>query len=137
MNNIVDIAKQIFENQPFSKDIGAKLDILDNDNIQITIKLNNRHKQQHGFAHGGVISYLADNCLTFAGGIALGGDALTAEYKINYIRPSVGVMLLAKSHPLSVGKRQSVCCAEIFDVDEKGERSLCAYAVGTIVKTGE
>lgn len=30
--------------------------------------LRDEHLQQHGFVHGGVISYLADNALTFAGG---------------------------------------------------------------------
>ena len=33
------------------------------------------------------MSYLADNALTYAGGTALGSNALTLEFKINYVRP--------------------------------------------------
>jgi uncharacterized protein (TIGR00369 family) len=42
--------------------------------------------QQNGFVHGGVLAYLADNCLTYAGGSVL-GPVLTSEFKINYLRP--------------------------------------------------
>ena len=48
----------------------------------------------YGRLHGGAISYLADNALTFAGGSVL-GDSVTAEYKINYLRPATGVQALA------------------------------------------
>ena len=39
-------------------------------------------QQQNGFAHGGVLNYLADNALTFAAGTRLGVGVLTVEYKI-------------------------------------------------------
>ncbi|MGP5081274.1 hypothetical protein ACTXJ8_05620 [Corynebacterium variabile] len=35
--------------------------------------------QQHGFFHGGVLSYLADNSLTFAGGTAPGDDRVAGS----------------------------------------------------------
>ncbi|WP_353652900.1 PaaI family thioesterase [Zhongshania aliphaticivorans] len=65
-------------------------------------------KQQHGFVHGGVVSYLADNALTYAGGSVL-GDSVTSEYKINCLRPALGEKLVAKATVLSSGKTQAVC----------------------------
>jgi uncharacterized protein (TIGR00369 family) len=98
----------------------------------LSIPIADHLKQQHGFVHGGVISYLADNSITFAGGLALGGNALTSEFKINYLKPAIGSLLVARAHAKSVGKRQAVCQCEIFVV-ENGEEKLCAIAQGTVV----
>ncbi len=88
--------------------------------------------QQHGFAHGGVVSYLADNALTFAGGSLL-GDALTLEYKINYVRPAKGELLVARARVTSSGKNLAVCHCDVF-CSSADEEVLCAVAQGTIWK---
>ena len=49
--------------------------------------------QQNGFVHGGVVSYAADNALTYAGGTALDWAVVTSEIKINSVRPAVGERL--------------------------------------------
>ena len=89
-------------------------------------------KQQHGYVHGGVVSYLADNCLTYAGGSVL-GNTVTSEYKINYVRPAIGHTMVARATVISAGKRQAVCDCKVFTVGDKGE-TLVAVAVGTINK---
>jgi uncharacterized protein (TIGR00369 family) len=106
------------------------------DSAEIRIQNRPELQQQHGFIHGGVISYLADNALTFAGGLALGGDALTAEYKINYAKPAVGDMLVARAKAVVTTRRQAVCQCSIFVVREDEER-LVAVAQGTIVSAGQ
>jgi acyl-coenzyme A thioesterase PaaI-like protein len=53
--------------------------------VEIRLPISRQITQQHGFVHGGVVSYLADNALTFAGGRCLEGMVVTGEYKINYI----------------------------------------------------
>lgn len=40
--------------------------------------------------NGGVISYLVDSAITFAGGSVLGEHVVTAEYKVNYLKPARG-----------------------------------------------
>ncbi len=82
--------------------------------------------------HGGDISYLADNTITFAGGLALNGNALTAEFKINYLRPAIGDYLVARAKARSIGKRQAVCQCEVYVVNGSEEK-LCALAQGTVV----
>lgn len=132
--DIQSLAREIFENQPFTQYIGAELVSTGEKEAEIRINVTDQLKQQHGFVHGGIVSYLADNSITFAGGIALGGDALTSEYKINYIRPASGSHLIARAKAHSVGKRQAVCQAEIFAVDQ-GTEKLCAVALGTVVRS--
>lgn len=89
-------------------------------------------KQQHGFVHGGVLSYLADNCLTFAGGSVL-GDSVTSEFKINYVRPAIGEMLVATAWVEHRGKNQAVCKCEVTVHNGKAAK-LAAIAQGTITR---
>ena len=89
--------------------------------------------QQDGFVHGGVLSYLADNALTYAGGSVL-GKVLTSEFKINYVRPAMnGDRLVAVATVLGSGKTQAVCRCDVF-VATGSDRKLCAAAQGTIRK---
>ena len=81
--------------------------------------------------HGGVLSYLADNSITFAGGLALGGNALTSEFKINYLKPATGAVLVGRAVAKSVGKRQAVCREGASVQDD--QETLCAIAQGTVV----
>ena len=129
MKDLEQFAREVFLNQPFSQYLGAELVNVGDGSADISLVIREIHTQQHGFVHGGVISYLADNALTFAGGLALGGDALTSEFKINFVRPAKGGTLLANASTLSKGKRQAVCqCKVVCD------EMLVAIAQGTVVK---
>jgi len=125
-------AQQIFASQPFSRFIGAELTASSRNSAELTLIIQDHHKQQHGFVHGGVLSYLADNAITFAGGLALGGNALTVEFKINYLRPAIGTRLIARARADGVGKRTSVCRCELHVSDGESEK-LCALAQGTVM----
>ena len=135
MNDLLELGKRILKEQPFSNLLGAELTALENGRAEITLLVRKDLKQQHGFVHGGVVSYLADNCLTYAGGSVL-GNSLTSEYKINYIRPAIGEKLIAKASVLWAGKRQAVCDCRVVAVGEKSE-TLVAVAQGTISKVDQ
>lgn len=132
MEDLHAFAQQVFDAQPFSRFIGAQLTGSGPGTAEISLPIVNHLQQQHGFVHGGVLSYLADNAITFAGGLAFGGNALTSEYKINYLKPALGATLVARAHAKAVGKRQAVCQCEIFVIRD-GEEILCAIAQGTVV----
>jgi uncharacterized protein (TIGR00369 family) len=123
---------EILQTQAFSVLLGAKLTALDRGRCELTLPITPQLLQQHGFAHGGVVSYLADNALTYAGGTALGSNALTLEFKINYVRPAVGELLIARAQAEATGKAQSVCVCRVYAV-KHGVEKLCAVAQGTIV----
>ena len=78
---------------------------------------------------------LADNALAFAGGLRLQGRIVTAEMKINYVRPAMGEALLARGRVLGAGRKQAVARCEVFAVAGGVER-LCAAAQGTVVAAG-
>ena len=132
MNNLFEFGKSVLAAQPFSNLLGAELTAFKEGSAEITLAVREELKQQHGFVHGGVISYLADNCLTYAGGSVL-GNSVTAEYKINYIRPAIGHTLVARATVLFSGRRQAVCECKVLALEDKGE-TLVAFALGTINK---
>lgn len=132
MNDLQEFAEQVLAAQPFSRLVGARLTASGPDHAELTIEVTEDLTQQHGFVHGGVVGYLADNAITFAGGLSLGGDALTSEYKINYLRPATGPVLIARAHAASVGTRQAVCRCDIYTVTD-GQERVCAIAQGTVV----
>ena len=128
--------REVLAEQPFSRLLGAQLNRLEPGICELELRLRTELLQQNGFAHGGVVSYLADNALTYAGGSAGGFAVVTAEFKINYVRPAIGERLIARAEAVSVGKSQIVCRCDVFmrsGTDEK----LCAVAQGTIARSSE
>jgi uncharacterized protein (TIGR00369 family) len=132
---LLAMGRRILATQPFSVLIGAELEALGPGRCDLGLPITAQLKQQNGFAHGGVVSYLADNALTFAAGTALQVAVVTSEYKINYLRPAVGERLLARARTVHVGSSQAVCQCEIVVV-AGGVEKLCAVAQGTIAKLG-
>jgi uncharacterized protein (TIGR00369 family) len=130
------LGRDVLGKQPFSVLLGAELEALSRGSVTLAVPMRDELKQQNGFAHGGVVSYLADNALTYAGGTALSAPVVTGEFKINYVRPAVGERLVARAQAVHVSKTQAVCRCEVFAVSG-GEEKLCALAQGTIVKLGE
>lgn len=130
MTDLLSFGKNILGSQPFSVLLGTELEAFEPGKAVLTLAVRDELKQQHGFVHGGVVSYLADNALTYAGGSVL-GDSVTSEYKINYLRPALGERLTARATVLSSGKRQAVCQCEVIALNN-GEERLVAVAQGTI-----
>ena len=127
------LGRQVLAAQPFSVLLGAQLHALSPGAAELHLPLNDKLRQQYGFAHGGVISYMADNTLTFAGGAAMRVPVVTAEFKINYLRPALGERLIARARALYAGRAQAVCLCEVFTVTGGAEKR-CAVAQGTIVR---
>ena len=127
------MGREVIASQPFSVLIGAELHALSRGYIELQVPISDKLKQQDGFAHGGVVGYLADNALTFAGGTAMAVPVVLSEFKINYVRPAVGERLIARARAVHFGSSQAVCTCEVFAVQD-GEEKLCALAQGTIAR---
>ena len=135
MDDLLQLGKEVLASQPFSKLVGAELTAFLEGHVELTVKITPELKQQHGFVHGGVISYAADNALTFVGGSVLGPGVVTSEYKINYLRPATGSELIARATVVSSSKTQAVCRCDIYAASEDKEE-LCAVSQGTIARIG-
>jgi len=136
MDELLQFGKEVLASQPFSKLVGAQLTTFLPGHVELTVKITPQLKQQHGFVHGGVISYAADNALTFVGGSVLGPGVVTSEYKINYLRPAIGSDLIARATVVSSSRTQAVCRCDLYVVGEDKEE-LCAVSQGTIARMGQ
>ncbi len=111
--------------------MGARIAELQTGVCAIELPFGDAVAQQHGFFHGGAIGTLADT----AGGYAAmttvprGTDVLTLEYKINFLRPATGRLLVARGEVLRAGR--SVIVTRVNVLDE--EQRVCAAMQQTIV----
>jgi uncharacterized protein (TIGR00369 family) len=131
MPDLFDTGEAVLTKQPFSKFLGAELLSLESGRAVLALNVRPEFLQQNGFVHGGVISYLIDNALTFAGGSVLGVRVVTAEYKVNYLRPARGERLIAEATVESSGPRSAVCRCDVRAL-HGGKESRCAVGLGTI-----
>ncbi len=89
MSDLFAMGQAVLASQPFSQLVGAELTKFSPEGTELRLAIRDELKQQFGFVHGGVLCYLADNAMTFAGALSLGATAVaTSEIKINYIRPA-------------------------------------------------
>ena len=133
MSDLLAHGRAVLASQPFSVLLGTELTALSMDSAVLELPLTDRLKQQFGFAHGGVLSYLTDNALTYVGGAALGYAVVTVEMKINYLRPAIGDRLIARASVVSASRNFAVTRCEVFAVRD-GQEALCAAAQGTIAR---
>ncbi|MFI0986715.1 PaaI family thioesterase [Streptomyces exfoliatus] len=129
------LARKVLDAQPFSRLLGATVTAFGDGGATLELAIREDLRQQNGFVHGGVLSYAADNAITFAAGTVLGPAVLTAGYSIDYVRPAADGTLRARADVLHAGRRQAVVRCELLTVDADGVETLCALAQGTVRST--
>jgi uncharacterized protein (TIGR00369 family) len=128
----LEVAQKLLANQPFSVLLGARVTAFGDGGATLELDIRPELQQQNGFLHGGVLSYAADNALTFAGGTALGANVLTGGFTINYLQPAQGDVLRAVAKVAHATTRQATCSCELRTVTGDTE-TLCALAQGTVI----
>jgi uncharacterized protein (TIGR00369 family) len=129
------LGQTVLARQPFSRHLGAELITFEQGRAVLALEVRPEFLQQHGFVHGGIVSYLIDNAITFAGGSVLGENVVTAEFKVNYIRPARGQRLVATAVVEGARSRLAVCRCEVTAKDGEKE-NVCAIGQGTIALLG-
>lgn len=123
----------IFEDAAFVHDLGITLTAAGPGWCETSLMVEDRHLQQHGFAHAGVVTTLADHTAGGAARAAVpeGCDVLTIEFKINFLRPVKDRRLTARGRALQAGKRIVVAESEVF-AGRGDEQRLVAKCVSTL-----
>jgi uncharacterized protein (TIGR00369 family) len=100
---------------------------------ETTLDLQERHLQQDGVVHAGVMATMADHTSGTAGAslIAKGAYVLTAEFKINFLEAARGDRLNCIGKVLKPGRRLIVAESEVFCRAAAGSR-LVAKAMVTL-----
>ncbi|WP_317039535.1 PaaI family thioesterase [Rufibacter roseus] len=114
--------------------LGFEIETIEEGFIEGRLKLEEKHKQHKGFVHGGVTATLADIVMGFAAVSLVPADqhVVTADLRVSYLNPGVGVELFVKGWVMKQGKMLNFCEAEIFSIDEQGQKTLIAKASSTM-----
>ncbi len=98
---------------------------------ELSIPYNEELAQHHGYLHGSLVGYLADNAISWAAASVV-GDVVTSEYRIHLLSPGIGDRFVGRGQVIKSGKRLVVARSDVFAV-RQGEEKLIATATGTVV----
>lgn len=120
--------------QGLLQSFGAELVSLTSGEVQISAPLTEAVSQQHGAGHAGLTFALGDSAAGYAALTMIEGDAdvMTAEMKINLLRPAFGDRLLAVGRVIKPGRRLIVVQADVF-AEVEGTQKHVAILQGTMV----
>lgn len=136
MSDIHQRISASFNAQGLMKTIGAKLASVTDGEVQIEMPFSTALSQQHGYVHAGAITSLVDSACGYAGLTKAppGFEVVTAEFKINFVRPALGERFLAIGRVQSSGKLLAVCTGEVRAFAGDGpEYKVIALMQATIV----
>ena len=124
-------ATAIIRKSEFARDIGLVLDDLGPGWCETHIDILPKHMQQDGYIHAGVQATLADHTAGGATGTLVPADylVLSAEFKINFLRPAIGERLRCRATVLKAGKTLAVAESEVFAVRDGAEKMVAKAMV--------
>ena len=104
-----------FDAQGLMKTLGARLvEALDGE-VRIELPFATHLSQQHGYLHAGAVSSILDSACGYAALTRApeGFEVVTAEFKINLMRPALGERFVAIGRVQSAGRLLTVCTGEV------------------------
>lgn len=119
----------IFERAPFMRLLGVRLGQVSEGVVETEVAITDDLTQQHGFAHAGVISTLADHTAGAAATTMIpeGKSVLTADFNIHLFRPGAGEILRSRGEVVRAGRTLIVTQADVWADD-----THCARYTGTM-----
>jgi uncharacterized protein (TIGR00369 family) len=127
--------KHSFAKQTIMGLIGAELTRVEPGIIEIALPYRADLSQQHGYLHAGIVTTIADSACGYAAYSLMppNSEVLSVEFKVNLLRPAKGEMFLASAEVVKSGKTLTVVRADVFSLDQEGERTLIATMLGTMI----
>ncbi len=134
MSEIHDRIAASFEKQGLMATLGAELLSAQEGEVQIGLPFSLHLSQQQGFVHAGAIASIVDSACGYA---ALtksppGHEVVTAEFKLNLLRPAIGERFVAIGKVVNAGKMLTVCTGEVLAYKD-GATKVVALMQATIV----
>ena len=136
---MTEIHKRIadsFNAQGLMTTIGASLALIADGEVHIEMPFSLGLSQQHGYAHAGAVTSIVDSACGYAAltKAPSGFEVVTAEFKINFVRPAIGHRFLAIGRVQNAGKLLTVCNGEVRAFSGTGDAyKVVAFMQATIV----
>lgn len=129
MSDLENNIDAVFDKAPFIELLGVRLVDVSEGRLETELTITPQLRQQHGFAHAGVVTTLADHT---AGGAAStvigeGQSVLTADFSVHLLRPGAGDELTCVGEVVRAGRTLIVTKADVW-----AEGAHCARYTGTM-----
>lgn len=115
MHEIQQRIAESFAAQGMMKTLGAELVSVTEGEVQIALPYSEAIAQQHGYVHAGALTSVVDSACGYAA-LSMAppdADVVSAEFKINLLRPGLGERFLAIGTVQNAGRRLTVCTGEV------------------------
>lgn len=134
MNDMHERIAASFKLQGLMTTLGAELVSVEDGEVHIALPFSSTLSQQHGYIHAGAITSIVDNACGYAAltKAPAGCEVVTAEFKVNFVRPAIGERFVAIGKVQSSGKLLTVCTGEVHAFSD-GASKLVAMMQATIV----
>ena len=134
MEDIQERIATSFNSQGLMATLGARLVSAADGEVQIEMPFSTQLSQQHGYVHAGAITSIVDSACGYAAltRAPLDCDVVSAEFKINFVRPAIGERFLAIGKVQTSGKLLEVCAGEVRALSA-GAWKVVAIMQATIV----
>lgn len=115
MSDVQQRVAASFGAQGLMTTLGASLALVADGEVHIALPFSAHLSQQHGYVHAGAVTSVVDTACGYAAltRMAPGHEVVTAEFKINFMRPALGERFLAVGKVVSAGKMLLVCSGEV------------------------
>jgi uncharacterized protein (TIGR00369 family) len=136
MNELHARISRSFASQGFMTTLGAVLEHVEEGEVRIALAPSTHIAQQHGYVHAGAIGSILDSACGYAAltKAPSGFEVVTAEFKINLLRPAIGSRFLAIGKVVNAGRQLTVCSGEVWAFSPEGPQGkVVALMQATIV----
>ncbi|NYT81468.1 PaaI family thioesterase [Alcaligenaceae bacterium] len=137
MIDLDKLVSESFSKQGLMATLGAHLTQVSDGEVHIALPFSTALSQQHGYVHAGAITSVVDSACGYAAltKAPAGFEVVTAEFKINFLRPAVGERFLAIGKVQNAGRLLTICSGEV-QAFMGGSGKVIALMQATIVSVG-
>jgi uncharacterized protein (TIGR00369 family) len=129
--DLQDRIQRSFDAQGLMATLGARLQHVQAGEVHIALPFSRHLSQQMGFLHAGAVTSIVDSACGYAAltQAPAGMEVVTAEFKINLMRPGIGQRFLAIGQVQNAGRLLTVCTGEVRAYAGEAEEAFKVIAL--------
>jgi uncharacterized protein (TIGR00369 family) len=131
--------RESFGRQRLMEFIGARLRQVAPGKVEIEAPIRKDLSQQHGYLHAGVITALIDSACGYSA-LTLsppGTEVLTVEFKVNFLAPASGTVVVGRAWVVRAGRSITVCAGEAVVTNDSRETTVATMLATMLIVDGE
>lgn len=131
--------RESFGRQRLMESIGARLRQVAPGEVEIDAPVREDLSQQHGYLHAGVVTALLDSACGYSA-LTLsppGTEVLSVEFKVNFLAPASGTVVVARGRVVRAGRSITVCAGDAVVTDDSRETTVATMLATMLIVDGE